>query len=280
MVRVLIAEAMRQKRIQRLDITYGRSDCGEGAAAGRSCSMSIRVDDSYFRRAVVLTTGGAGPPARTTNPANATGDGIAMALQRRRPAGYGVRAVSSHGVVPPRAPPSYCPRPCAERGLSSETTKAKSSCRGIIRSRALAPRDIVSRAIWAEMAATKARHVYLDVTHLGAEFVKRRFPTIYATCLRYDIDITRSGSRVSQRPLHDGRRMDGLEWRHDRPGIVCSGRSGVQRRPWANRLASNSLSKTGLWARAATAAVAYAGREEIPSLATHGGSQARTVWFV
>ena len=46
----------------------------------------------------------------------------------------------------------------------------------------LASRDVVARAIWSEMLNTKSRHVYLDVTHLGASFVKKRFPTIYATC--------------------------------------------------------------------------------------------------
>ena len=40
------------------------------------------------------------------------------------------------------------------------------------RNQELAPRDIVSRAIWAEMQRTKARHVYLDVTHLGSTFLK------------------------------------------------------------------------------------------------------------
>ena len=62
---------------------------------------------------------------------------------------------------------------------------------------ALAPRDVVARAIWSEMAATRARHVYLDVTHLETAFVKRRFPTIYATCLRHDIDMTEEWIPVS-----------------------------------------------------------------------------------
>ena len=62
---------------------------------------------------------------------------------------------------------------------------------------ALAPRDIVARAILAEMAATRARHVYLDVTHLRGRFVKRRFPTIYATCFATTSISRRNGFPVS-----------------------------------------------------------------------------------
>src|SRR5437867_7642073 len=54
----------------------------------------------------------------------------------------------------------------------------------------MAARDFVTRAVWTEIMAIAPRHVYLDVTHLGPAFIRKRFPTIYATCLRYDVDIT------------------------------------------------------------------------------------------
>jgi L-aspartate oxidase len=133
---------------------------------------------------------------------------------------------------------------------------------------ALEPRDIVSRAILAEMAATKARHVYLDVTHLGAEFVKRRFPTIYATCLRYDIDITEEWIPVSPSAHY----MMGGVWTELNgattvPGLFAAGEVACSGVHGANRLASNSLLEGLVFgARAASAAVAFADRQEPPTL--------------
>jgi L-aspartate oxidase len=127
---------------------------------------------------------------------------------------------------------------------------------------ALAPRDVVSRAIWSEMAATRARHVFLDVTHLGAAFVKRRFPTIYATCLRYDIDMTEEWIPVSPSAHY----MMGGVWTDVHgattlPGLYAAGEVACSGVHGANRLASNSLLEGLVFGmRAAQSAVAHAGR--------------------
>src|SRR5918999_3642016 len=55
----------------------------------------------------------------------------------------------------------------------------------------LAPRDVVSRSIVAEMERTATRAVFLDMTALAPSFVRSRFPKIYETCRRFDVDISR-----------------------------------------------------------------------------------------
>ncbi|HBH81411.1 MAG TPA: L-aspartate oxidase, partial [Nitrospira sp.] len=132
----------------------------------------------------------------------------------------------------------------------------------------LAPRDIVARAIWAEMAATRARHVYLDVTHLGSDFVKRRFPTIYATCLRHDIDITEEWIPVSPSAhyMMGGVTTD-LNGATTLPGLFAAGEVACSGVHGANRLASNSLLEGLVFGmRAGVAAIASAARGSTSSM--------------
>jgi L-aspartate oxidase len=125
---------------------------------------------------------------------------------------------------------------------------------------AMAPRDIVARAIWSEMAATRSRYVYLDVTHIGADFIKRRFPTIYATCLRYDIDITEEWIPVSPSAhyMMGGVKTD-IHGATSLPGLFAAGEVACSGVHGANRLASNSLLEGLVFgARAAQAAITFA----------------------
>ena len=106
----------------------------------------------------------------------------------------------------------------------------------------LAPRDMVSRAITAEMKKTDSNFVYLDLTHLDANLINKRFPKVYATCMNYNIDIT-----VDMIPAHPAAHylMGGVKTDlHGRTSlrnlyaageVACTGVHG------ANRLASNSL---------------------------------------
>jgi L-aspartate oxidase len=106
----------------------------------------------------------------------------------------------------------------------------------------LAPRDIVSRAIISEMVRTKSSHVYLDLTHLDKEFVKKRFPRISLTCWMYHIDIAEDLIPVSPAAhyLMGGIKTD-LNGATNIKGLYAAGEVACTGVHGANRLASNSL---------------------------------------
>src|SRR5262249_59279811 len=108
----------------------------------------------------------------------------------------------------------------------------------------LAPRDVVARAIMHELERSRAKEpiVYLDLTHLDAAHVRRRFPRIYQTCLRYNIDITEEPVPIRPTPHYamGGVKTD-LDGRTSLPGLYAAGEAAGTGVHGANRLASNSL---------------------------------------
>jgi L-aspartate oxidase len=246
LVRSLIDRAKREKTMNLHPFANTESllVAGGRCVGVRFLDPILRAPRDIYAKAVVLCTGGAGQLfLHTTNPPVATGDGMAMAY-------FAGAEMADMEFV--QFHPTALNLDNAPRFLLSEAMRGEG---GILRNKygerfmsryderqELAPRDIVSRSIVAEMRRTGTRNVFLDMTALDEEFLKHRFPKIYETCEHYGLNIATDQLPVSPASHYfmGGVRTD-LWGRTTLPGLYAAGEVACTGVHGANRLASNSL---------------------------------------
>ncbi len=214
-----------------LDLLVSDGRCvGVTALDPRGEVQSVRAGQ------VVIATGGAGQMfAVTTNPNEATGDGIAMALR----AGVPVADVEFMQFHPTALHHPAMPRPLLSEALRGHGALLKDD-RGERFVDELAPRDVVSRAMAERMSETGVDHLWLDATAL--ENFDRRFPTLAESLRVAGLDpavdwlpIAPAAHYISGGVLTD---LDGAS---AMPGLWAAGEASCTGVHGANRLASNSL---------------------------------------
>jgi L-aspartate oxidase len=242
-IEMTLVHAVRAADIHVLEHTFAQDLLFDGdSIAGLEVLGSGGERTQLEADAVILASGGAGQLyLHTTNPAGATGDGLAMALR----AGAQIADVEFYQFHPTAlATPDTFLISEAVRGEGAVLLDARGRrfMTGLHPAAELAPRDVVARAIAAQMSTQQGLPVFLDATSLGGEFLRQRFPSIDAACRSRGLDWTKEPVPVTPAAHYwmGGVRTD-LWGRTSIPGLFAVGVVACTGVHGANRLASNSL---------------------------------------
>lgn len=228
---------------------------GEGTRDGVGAALA---------KAVIVATGGVGQVFKSsTNPASSTADGLAVGLR----AGAAVadiefvqfhptvlwQGATARGQLPliseaVRGEGAYLLNSAGERFMVGQHPMAE-----------LAPRDVVSKGIVAQLRAEDSENVFLDCRHLGATFLRERFPTIHRRLAEHGIDMAVDLIPVAPaQHYHSGGIITDLRGRSTQQGLYAIGEAACTGVHGANRLASNSLLEGLVFASRAAADAADA----------------------
>ncbi|HEX6235669.1 MAG TPA: FAD-binding protein, partial [Acidimicrobiales bacterium] len=214
-----------------LDLVVDGGRCaGVSALSPEGRMLEVRA------RHVLLATGGAGQLyAVTTNPAAATGDGVAMALR----AGVAVADIEFVQFHPTALHHPAIPRPLLSEALRGHGAVLRDA-EGRRFVDEMLPRDRVSREVTRTLAEQGSEHVWLDAT--GLERFGERFPTIHAALMAVGLDPARDWLPVAPAAHYTcGGTVADLDGATSLPGLWVAGEAACNGVHGANRLASNSL---------------------------------------
>jgi L-aspartate oxidase len=242
--RALVAAVKRQPSIQIYAETFvHRLLVENGACVGMETIDRAGRALAVYAPAVVLANGGAGGLwLHTSNPAGATADGLALAwragaaltdleFMQFHPTVLAINGGSHLISEAVRGEGAYLRNHAGERFMPRHHELAE-----------LAPRDVVARSILSEMLAEGVDFEYLDLSHLPAERMYERFPTISAICREHDLDLAHDLLPVAPAAHYCmGGVMTDTYGRATLPGLYAVGEVACTGVHGANRLASNSL---------------------------------------
>lgn len=248
--RKLLAQVKKKKNIvimeytEMIDLAVCRNRCF-GIILRTEGGEITRVDSDY----TVLATGGIGGLYKdSTNYSHLTGDSLAIAIR------HGIKLKNINYIQ--IHPTTLYSKKKGRRFLISESVRGEGAyllngCKRRFVDELL-PRDLLTQKILNQMEKEGSGHVWLSVTHLGANAIKNRFPNIYKHCMEEGIDITKDCIPVTPAQhyfmggiaadLHSNTSMEHL---YAVGETSCNGVHG------ANRLASNSLLESLVFAKEA-----------------------------